>query len=107
MENNQEINNLKKNFFAEYDDKFLPFGFRRVEENDIPLFFYQYDLMSESVIKLLELERDDIPCLLIGSDGSNTGFCLYTGSCFVWLEIESAEEAIKWSSKILNFESLF
>ena len=96
--------NFKDDFFTKNDEKFLPLGFKRIEDND-PMFFYKYDLIEQSVIEESELEEDDVPCLLVGNTGINKGICLSSGDMFIWINgVESVEQAIEWSSKITNFE---
>ncbi|SFO05200.1 hypothetical protein SAMN05421741_11840 [Paenimyroides ummariense] len=95
--------NYKKEFFKKNDAKFLPLGFKKIEDD--PMFHYKYDLIEDSVIKENELEEDEVPCLLVGNTGINSGICLSAGDMFIWINaIETIEQAIEWSSRITNFE---
>lgn len=95
---------FKKDFFAKNDDKFLPLGFKRIEDDD-PMFFYRYDLIDQSVIDETGIEDDEVPCLLVGNTGIDQGICLSSGDMFIWINgVSSVEEAIEWSTKITNFE---
>ena len=96
---------MKKQEFFEINDKvFLPLGFTKDEED--PLFPYSINLASEESIKENELEPEDIPKLLYGNTGINSGYCIYTGSHFVWLNISDPKEAVELSKKISAFEAV-
>jgi hypothetical protein len=94
----------KQEFFKINDKVFLPLGFTKDEED--PLFYYSINLASEEAIEENELEEQDIPKLLYGSTGINSGFCIYTGMHFVWLNIGEASEALEFSKKISAFEAV-
>jgi len=94
----------KKEFFEKNDSRFLPLGFKKLD-NDDPEFFYQYDLIKEDVAKEFDLNEDEVPCLLVGQTASNSGICLFTGSHFVWIGVNDPKEVIEWSNRILSFES--
>jgi hypothetical protein len=94
----------KQEFFEINDKVFLPLGFTKDEED--PLFYYSINLASQQAIQENELEEQDIPKLLYGSTGINSGFCIYTGMHFVWLNIDNPEEAVRFSNKISAFEAV-
>ena len=94
----------KKEFFELYDKVFLPLGFTKDEED--PLFPYSINLASEESIEENELEPEDIPKLLYGNTGINSGYCIYTGSHFVWLNISEASEALEFAKKITAIEAV-
>ena len=41
-----------------------------------------------------------------GNTGINSGYCIYTGSHFVWLNIREASEALEFAKKITAFEAV-
>ena len=94
----------KQEFFKLNDETFLPLGF--VKDVEDPLFHYTLDLATKEAIEENELEQEDIPKLLYGSTGINSGFCIYTGMHFVWLNIDNPEEAVRFSNKISAFEAV-
>ena len=94
----------KKDFFKKNDEKFLPLGFIK-EEND-PQFYYSYPLISNEIADELGLDEEYKPALLIGNTGINKGSCIYTGEHFIWFASESPEDAIAFAKKITAFESV-
>lgn len=90
----------REQFFTENDRKFLPHGFRRIDED--PLFYYEYPLCDPD-----DFDEDaELPALVYGDSGINAGFCVYIPdtSNFIWIGITDPKEAIEWASKITNFE---
>ena len=92
----------KENFFKKNDKKFLGLGFQKDEID--PMFYYTKSLVSDEEIEESEIEEDDIPKLLYGTTGINSGFCIYTGLNFVWLNCQTPEEAIKVSEYVVAVE---
>ncbi|MCS4164412.1 hypothetical protein [Sphingobacterium sp. BIGb0116] len=93
----------KEEFFEKNDAKFLPLFDKDYEDPMFPYFKYLVD--DEKVIELNE-EGEDIPTLLYGSTGINSGFCIYTGQHFVWFNAETPGEAFEFASKITAFEEV-
>ncbi len=83
---------------------FIENGFRKVE-ND-PCFHFEYDLISKETIIELGLDNNEIPMLLFGDTGTNKGFCVFTGYCFVWINVTSPKQAVEFSKGFRNFEEL-
>ncbi|MCO7721957.1 hypothetical protein NJB85_02040 [Myroides odoratimimus] len=96
----------REKFFKDNDSKFLHLGFERIDENEDPFFFYERSVMTdEAREEFLSLNSEEYePKLLVGNTGLNKGICLYTGDCFIWLNVESVEEAIEWGRKICAIE---
>jgi hypothetical protein len=92
----------KNELFETNDKKFLPLGFKK-DEHD-PMFYYSKSLIEQSLIDENEMDDEDVPQLLYGTTGINTGFCIYTGYHFVWLNCTTPEEAISVAEKIVAFE---
>lgn len=92
----------KEEFYKINDEKYLSLGFEK--ETEDPMFGYSKSLIPEYVIEESDLEADEIPKLLIGDSGLNKGFCIYTGSHFIWLSCQTPEEAIEFSNQITAFE---
>ena len=92
----------KEEFYKQNDEKYLSLGF----EKDLgdPMFGYSKSLISEDIIEENDLDVEDIPKLLIGDTGLNKGFCIYTGTHFIWLSCQTPEEAIAFSNQIVAFE---
>ena len=84
---------------AEVD--FLKHGF--IEKTD-PLFKYRKELVSQEQIEENYLDEEDVPALLFGTTGINSGFCIYTGEHFVWLNVETPREAVAIAEIITAFE---
>jgi len=92
----------KEEFYKKNDDKFLALGF---EKDETDLFFaYFLHLIPADVREEYDLEDDDAAKLLIGDTGLNKGFCIYTGSHFIWLTCGTPEEAIELTKQITAFE---
>ncbi|MGJ1414051.1 hypothetical protein [Sphingobacterium multivorum] len=83
-------------------EDFLKAGF--IKDND-PQFYFRFDLISDESRKDIE-DETDIPALLFGDTGINQGYCIFTGSHFVWFNAESPQEAIEFSKKITAFEEV-
>lgn len=86
------------------DDLLRSLGFAKDEED--PMFPYSYALIPEEEIKAHELNIQDVPKLLIGTSGLYSGFCLYTGAHFIWLNCTDPEDAIQTCKKIVAFEEV-
>ena len=82
-------------------ERFEKQGF--VRDND-PFFIYKKNLIAEETIEECGLHEDDVPYLLYGDNGMNSGFCIYTGEHFIWLNCQTPEEAVKVSDTIVSFE---
>lgn len=93
----------KEEFFENNDAKFLPLFDKDYEDPMFP--YFKYLVADEKVIELNE-DGENIPTLLYGSTGINTGFCIYTGEHFVWFNAETPEEAVEFASKITAFEEV-
>lgn len=94
----------KDEFFSINDKKFLPLGFKK--ETDNPLFYYSKPLIEQIVIDENDIEDYAVPQLLYGTTGINEGYCIYTGSHFVWLDCVTPEDAISVAERIVAFEEL-
>ncbi|RLZ08575.1 hypothetical protein [Faecalibacter macacae] len=98
----------KEDFYKKNDATFLPLGFEK--EGIDQMFYYSKclikDDIKQEVMNENGLAEEDLPALLIGSTGINQGFCVYTGFCFVWLNITDPVEAIEYASKIVSFEPI-
>ncbi len=81
---------------------FLKQGFVK-EEQDL-MFKYRKELISEEQIIENDLDEKDVPALLFGTTGINSGFCIYTGEHFVWLNVETPREAVAIAEIITAFE---
>jgi len=92
----------KQDIFKKNDNEFLPVGFKKDKID--PMFCYELSLISDEEIEENDIDEDDIPKLLYGSTGIGSGFCIYTGSHFIWLDIKTPKEAIEFSKHILSFE---
>ncbi|WP_433863197.1 hypothetical protein [Sphingobacterium thalpophilum] len=93
----------KEQFFEQNDSKFLPLFNKDYEDPMFPYFKHLVD--DEKVIELNE-DGEDIPTLLYGSTGINSGFCIYTGAHFIWFNADSPEEAVAFARKITAFEEV-
>lgn len=69
-----------------------------------PMFKFRKELITKEVIKENNLEFNEIPALLYGTTGVNTGFCIYTGEHFLFLNVDNVKEAVAFSEKIVAFE---
>lgn len=74
------------------------------KEKGDPEFLYRKELITQEEAIENNLVDDEIPCLLFGDNGTNSGFCIYTGDHFVWLNCQTPEEAVKISETIVAFE---
>ncbi len=93
----------KDEFFATNDKKFLTLGFKKCHPSD-PMFYYAKPLIEQELIDENEIEDDDVPTLLYGTTGINKGYCIYTGSHFVWLDCLTPEDAILVAERVVAFE---
>ena len=82
-------------------ERFEKQGF--VKDND-PVFIFKKDLIDAETIEEHCIQEDDVPYLLFGNNGINSGFCIYTGEHFIWLNCQTPEEAVKVSEHIVAFE---
>lgn len=92
----------KEEFFKKNDEKFLKFGFKKDKED--PMFYYEKNMVSDELIESMDLDITDVPKILFGDTGVNSGFCIYTGYHFVWFNATTPEDAIEFASKILAVE---
>jgi hypothetical protein len=92
----------KKEFFKKNDKKFLALGFKKEEQD--PCFYYSKSLISDEEIEDNGLEDNEIPQLLFGNTQINKGFCLYSGTHFIWIGSQTPEEAIEFANKVVAFE---
>ena len=86
------------------EKQFLKNGF--VKENEDPMFHYKKELLSKEEVEELDIREDEIPCLLYGNTPMNSGFCIYAGEYFIWLNVETPKEASELAEKIVSFESV-
>lgn len=84
-------------------EDFEKLGFRK---DDDPMFQYRKDLVPWDAVEDNDLSADDIPCLLYGNTPMNSGFCVYTGAHFIWLNIKTPKEAIEFVKNIYSFEQV-
>lgn len=95
----------KEEFYKKNDEKFLPLGFLK---DDDPQFAYKKCLVPEELMEEVAnengLELDELPYLLYGQSFNNSGFCIFTGEHFVWLNILEPEDAIKFANNICAVE---
>ena len=82
-------------------ERFEKLGFVR---DDDPVFIFKRGLIDAETIEELDIQEDDVPYLLFGNNGVKSGFCIYTGEHFLWLNCQTPEEAIKVSETIVSFE---
>lgn len=85
------------------EQELLEAGF--VNDKD-PMFPYRKELIEWDEAEQLDLNIEDIPCLLFGDSGINRGFCIYTSEHFIFFNAENAKQAVEWAEKITNFESV-
>lgn len=85
-------------------EDFLKAGF--VEDKTYPMFMYEKSLIPDDVIEENELEEYEVPKLLFGDTGINSGFCIYTGDHFVWFNAESPQDAVEFADRITSFEPI-
>lgn len=94
----------REDFYKLNDDEFLKNGFKR--DND-PDFWYSMDLCSEEDLKDDEgVTVIEMPQLLYGNTGINSGYCIYTGTSFIWFRASTPTEAIEFSEKIVAIEEV-
>lgn len=92
----------KLDFFKKNDEKFLALGF--VKDETDPQFHYEFSIIPQDQIEENGLSEDEVPKLLIGNSGLNSGACIYTGEHFVWFACGTPEEAIEFAKKIVAIE---
>ena len=97
----------KQEFFKRNDAKLLPLGFSQDLED--PQFHYYKSILTDEERKefLQDFGPEYEPKILIGQTPLNKGICLFTGSNFLWLNVESPEQAIEWAKTITFIEDLF
>lgn len=88
------------------ENRFLELGFTKVDTEKDPITWFEKRLVSDEVIEENELQEDEIPTLFLGTNGFNTGFGIFTGSCVIWLNVATPEEAVEFASKISEFETV-
>lgn len=88
------------------EQQFFDLGFTKVDPEADPLTWFEKRLISDEVIEEHELEDDQIPTLFLGTNGILTGFGVFTGTCVVWLNVETPEEAVDFANKIAQFEPI-
>ncbi|WP_440881372.1 hypothetical protein [Tenacibaculum sp. C7A-26P2] len=76
-------------------------------ENNDAVFIFKKDLIDLETIEEHSIHEDEVPCLLYGNTGINSGFCIYTGEHFIWLNCQTPEEAVKVSDTIVSFEPVY
>ena len=80
-------------------------GFKKTDGDTI--YSYEKALMCDLEIEECGLEEDEVAKLLYGHSPLASGFCIYTGSCFVWINSQTASEAVDFANKIVSFEPIF
>ena len=98
--------NNRQEYHEKYGEEFIKAGFKQTGEEDI-LMLYKYPLVSDEQAEENDIASDEIPALLFGSTGMNNGFCIFTGSMFIWLNVETPQEAVDFANKISVFEPVF
>ncbi|MCM8906800.1 hypothetical protein [Tenacibaculum finnmarkense] len=86
------------------EQDFLDNGF--IKDTKDPMFKFRKELIEDIDIERLNLSFDEIPALLYGTTTVNRGFCIYTGSHFVFLNFDNVKEAVSFSEKIVAFEQV-
>ena len=84
-------------------EDFLKAGF--IKDND-PMFPFRKELIEWDEVENLDLDIDEIPCLLFGNSGVNKGFCIYTGEHFIFFNAENPQQAVEFAEKITAFEAV-
>ena len=85
---------------------------KKMEENGFiydmkaPVFQFRKELIDPKTIKKNNLNPEDVPCVLYGQNPMNSGFCIYTGYCFVWIDATTPKQAVKFAKKIICIESI-
>ena len=95
-----------KEFKEKFHDQFIEEGFTEVDPNKDPLTLYEKRLISDEVIEDNDLGDDEIPTLFCGTNGINSGFGVFTGTCVIWLNVETPKEAVNFSNQISEFEPI-
>ena len=83
---------------------FLEAGFLKTEDN---LFLYSKELVSKKEAEKHDIEEDEIPTLVFGTTGVGSGFAIYTGAHFIWIDSETPKDASDFADKILSFDTIF
>ncbi|WP_233862673.1 hypothetical protein [Tenacibaculum piscium] len=86
------------------EQDFLDSGF--IKDMEDPMFKFRKELIEDIDIERLNLSFNEIPALLYGATTVNKGFCIYTGSHFVFLNFDNVKEAVSFSEKIVAFEQV-
>ena len=81
---------------------FLDNGF--IKDTTDPMFKFRKELIDWDEVENNDLDFNEIPALLYGTTGVNTGFCVYTGEHFVFLNIDNVKDAVSFAEKIVAFE---
>lgn len=89
----------------EFKAQLLELGFEFNEDDEI--FPYEKELVSDEELKTNNITRSEAPCLVYGDTGINSGFCVFTGEGYIWLNIETPKEAVKFAEKIKSFERYY
>lgn len=97
----------RQEFKEKYHADFIAEGFKEVDPDKDPMTFYQKELVSQEIIEENELEGSVIPTLFFGTSGINSGYGIFTGSCTVWLNVETPKEAVDVANRISAFEPIF
>ena len=95
----------KEEFYNNNDKAFFDAGFERTVDDELFLYFKQ--LISEDEIENHDLEEEEVPTLLFGTNGINSGFTIYTGTHFIWIDSETPKDASDFADKILSFDTIF
>ena len=82
---------------------FLEAGFLKTEDN---LFLYYKELVSKKEAEKHDIDEDEIPTLVFGTTGVGSGFAIYTGTHFIWIDCTTPEDAVNFANKIVSFEPL-
>lgn len=83
------------------EEDFLRAGFKKTEDRTFP---YRKELVSWDEVERNDLDYDHIPAIMYGYTGINSGFCVYTGSHFIWLSCHTPDDAVEFASRIVSFE---
>jgi hypothetical protein len=86
------------------EQEFCKNGFVKCDDESV--FKFRKELIDLSEVDENDLESIDTPVLLFGNTGINRGFCIYTGSCYVWINATTIESAIDFANMIVSIEPL-
>ena len=81
-------------------------GFIKADDD---LFSYEYTIIPEQEVIDNDIDKKELPVLLYctGNNLYDSGFCLYTGCDFIWLMVNTIDEAFDFISKIKSIEPNF